>query len=785
MLDWLKAVGMCLIVYGHVAAGTTIVLTPPVYLKQFGVTMFLFATAYTLARETRSSGLVLFNRLFRMYLFAAGFAVVMSVATAMNGDGLALSNYFPLLGGANVLFDNFPANPTTWYVGTYLHFLVLWALILRRVNVRPWMVVAAVLVEIPVRMMLITVGGGYVAYMALTNWITVFLFGLMMGGSGSKTLPPRGAWKFVVALLAGLFVSGVAWQQLVRPTPTFPFMTIEGAGLAGLLLVSSAVSFIYFGVTWMAFQAARRAPAPVPVRFISRNSLVIFVFHMPLVFALQPWLVTQGLGYWPRVIITLLVMVPGLALLSEFLNAVLQPDVLRDRIWAFFTTERVSVSRSRRNFSVPVIAALIVGGTAAVAEAAPEQEQQASPAIFGQTPDTNRPITLINASVFSGTGESLVGDDGVNPSAVTQSTYMGLQTTGTFSRRNPNRMFSASAATAVRYFPSTSELITIDRSARVGLVTRIGTRGSFSASQSVQYSPYHQFGQPGSDPTEFEGQSPLSNADGALSVGRTSYDLGTAVGFERSFRRASLSLGYTSRLNLYSDPAENMSTHRAAVGFKLNLWRYAALVIGTASRFGQTGAEAPSTRTQDIDFGIDYNRALSFSRKTTVTFTTGTTVVSRSGTSADPLDIGRQFRMLANVGVSRAIGRYWEARVSYDRNLQFVDAFPDPFFTDGVITRLSGPISRRVNLLVQADYTAGKSVDAEAVELDKTFRGGRAQARVNVAVSRFWQLYAEYYYSENHLSVAALQALPDGLVPRKYARGLRVGLNLWAPKVHK
>jgi hypothetical protein len=775
---------MCLIVYGHTAAGTTIVLTPPVYLKQFGVTMFLFATAFTLARETRPSSVVVFNRLFRMFLYAGSFALVLTAVSAFAGEGPLLSNYLPLLGGANVFFDNFPANPTTWYVGTYLHFLLLWALVLRRVNVRPWLVVAACLaIEIPVRMLLITVGGGYVAYMALTNWITVFLFGLWMGASGSQRLRAGGGWIYVSALLVWLAASAFAWRAFINPSPTFPFQSIEGGGVLDLLLISASASLLYFGVTWFAFQAARRTPAPFPVRFISQNSLIIFILHMPLVTALHPWLVSLGFGYWQRELIQLLVMLPGLALVSEFLNAVVMPDVLRDRIWNYFSAARTAPARSARRAMVPVIALLVLGGGVGTATAG-EQEQATSPAIFGQTPDTNRPVTLVNASIFSGDGESLVGDDGISPAAVTRSYYMGLQTTATYSRRTTSRMFSASGATAVRYFPSTSNFITIDRSARVGLVQRIGTRGNFSATQSVQYSPFHQFGEfvgfggPNAD------EAPLANPDEALGVSRAQYDLGTAVGFDRTFRRASLSLGYTSRLNLSSDPGGNMTTHRAAVGVKFDLWRYASLVVGTASRFGNTGATSPPTRTQDIDLGIDYNRALTFSRKTTLNFRTGTAIVSRTGTSADPLELGRQFRFLANVGASRAIGRYWEARVSYDRNLQFVDAFPDPFFTDGVIGRISGPISRRVNLLVQADYTTGKAVDAEAVALDKTFRGGRAQARVNVAVSRFWQFYGEYYYSENHLSVGALQALPDGLIPRKYARGLRIGLNLWAPHVH-
>ena len=36
-VDWMKAAGMSLIVYGHVAHATTVPLTPPIYLKQFGV----------------------------------------------------------------------------------------------------------------------------------------------------------------------------------------------------------------------------------------------------------------------------------------------------------------------------------------------------------------------------------------------------------------------------------------------------------------------------------------------------------------------------------------------------------------------------------------------------------------------------------------------------------------------------------------------------------------------------------------------------------------------------
>jgi peptidoglycan/LPS O-acetylase OafA/YrhL len=331
VLDWLKALGMCLIVYGHVAAATVIADAPPVYVKQFGVAFFLFATAYTLARETRPSTHVLFNRLFRMYLFGIGLALLITVLSLITSGRWVLSNYLPFLGGANVVFDNFPANPTTWYIGTYLHFLVLWAVVLRRLRARAWMVFAAVAVEIPIRAALMMLGGGFVAYMSLANWVGTFMFGLVRGTAPSAKAAGSAA-PFVGLLAVGLLAAGVAGRR-AGLVPTFPFMTIEQAGFAGALLVSVAVSMLYFGVTALTFEAARRVRAPAPVRFISRNSLVIFLAHMPVMFLLHPWLVSLGLTYWSRVLIQMAVALVGLGLISEFVVAVLQPDRLRDRIW--------------------------------------------------------------------------------------------------------------------------------------------------------------------------------------------------------------------------------------------------------------------------------------------------------------------------------------------------------------------------------------------------------------------------------------------------------------------
>src|SRR5207249_1275004 len=108
---------------------------PPIYSKQLGVAFFLFASGYSPTAETREPWRVAFNRLFEIFLFGVPFAVLVSVLSFASGHSLQLSNYLPFLAGANVLVDNFPANPTTWYLGTYTQIVLLWTIVIRRIPV--------------------------------------------------------------------------------------------------------------------------------------------------------------------------------------------------------------------------------------------------------------------------------------------------------------------------------------------------------------------------------------------------------------------------------------------------------------------------------------------------------------------------------------------------------------------------------------------------------------------------------------------------------------------------
>jgi hypothetical protein len=328
-IDWMKAAGMFMIVFGHVVGGPVDYLTPPIYQKQLGVAFFLFVTGYTLARETRPTAQVVVQRLFEMVLVGGAFAVLATLASLMAGGRGQLSNYLPLLFGANVLFNSFPVNPTTWYIGTYIHLMVAWALVRR--HFRPtlaWVVVAAV-AEPLVRALLWDAAGSLVAYMALTNWMAVTLLGCYAGGRPRDApLPAWGTGLAAAAAAAPLLLAAVAPYD-----HEFPFRTWSADGPAARLVSSAGVTALYLGMTWLAFRLASRLSASRLVERLSSQTLIIFVAHMPLYYVLLAYV--GGWPRWQRAPLLLLVCYPGLALAGEMLHRLAPIGALRQRAVAW------------------------------------------------------------------------------------------------------------------------------------------------------------------------------------------------------------------------------------------------------------------------------------------------------------------------------------------------------------------------------------------------------------------------------------------------------------------
>jgi Acyltransferase family len=339
-VDWMKAIGLTLIVYGHVAHRSVVWVAPPIYLKQFGVTFFLFASGFTLVRETRPVWLVMYQRLFEVVLWGLACALTLSAIGALTGGSLQPSNYLPFAFGANILVNAFPANPTTWYIGTYIHVLLLWALVLHRVKVSLNLLAGALVAEILIRAVLLTTAGPYIAYMAISNWITVLLLGMFCGQKHERRQSPNLRFTFA---LAGCVAVWAAVMHRIAPLPTFPLMSFPLSPDANAVVVSISVSAVYLAVTWLTYESLNGVADNAAIRLVARNSVIVFVAHMPLYYATGPWVDGVAPSYWPRVALRLLMCLVGLSLLSEGLHRLVAVRQLRDRIASMFVDETARV----------------------------------------------------------------------------------------------------------------------------------------------------------------------------------------------------------------------------------------------------------------------------------------------------------------------------------------------------------------------------------------------------------------------------------------------------------
>jgi fucose 4-O-acetylase-like acetyltransferase len=337
-IDWMKAIGMLLIVIGHVVGSPYNLfnlVSQPIYTKQLGVCLFIFVMGWSLAHEHSTSFKVVFKRVFPIYFYGIIFALLLSSIFIFTKGDINESNYMPFILGVNVLFNYFPANPTTWYIGTYLHILLFWFFFIRGKPITKTHVIMGFMSEWIIRGALLHINQDFIAYMTLPNWLTVFLLG---GYLFSKT-DTRWQAKAVAIILLWSFALGV-WAS---PWNTFfmnskmPFRELSMSAEAGALwlnpLYSLLISLIYSVNTFVLFELLRRLPKFKVVEFFARNSLITFIIHMPLIYALDGVVYGWFDDVWARKLSLILIIFIGCALVSEFLQNRINVKYLQTKAW--------------------------------------------------------------------------------------------------------------------------------------------------------------------------------------------------------------------------------------------------------------------------------------------------------------------------------------------------------------------------------------------------------------------------------------------------------------------
>lgn len=333
--------------------------------------------------------------------------------------------------------------------------------------------------------------------------------------------------------------------------------------------------------------------------------------------------------------------------------------------------------------------------------------------------------------------------------------------------------FRLNAETAVRYYPQVGGLSTMNDSVDASFSTGLGRHTRLQMQESTATSPFYVVAF-FIDPLA-AGSLAAPATDSNYSTFRwKNTSLSHSVDLTREIgRRSTLTIQYGLR-NVKLDAATSR-TQSAGVTFLYRISRNATARAGYSQRLanyrGLLGTQQQRGRSHDLDLGIDYNRPLSFSRRMTLAF--------RSGSSIVPGKNGAQYDVLAAAALTRQIGRTWSTSLEYGRNLQFVDTFTQPLLADTVSIRAAGTLNRRLDLSV----SSGMSKGAVGFGIgDHAYASYNAAVRTRWTLNRFIAAYVEY--TDYRQLVGPDVQMTAGFGRSVNRREARVGLTTWASLLH-
>jgi hypothetical protein len=411
---------------------------------------------------------------------------------------------------------------------------------------------------------------------------------------------------------------------------------------------------------------------------------------------------------------------------------------------------------------------------AAAAEAQTTPAKRSTRGLFGRQDDQPRRPQTIDFTMTLSEGYDNTGNDQLAAGPLDASyrhtgVYSNLDAGFRYTRIRRERRLTVTTGSALRYYPAPYRLVLPNYQGALAFTSPLWRTGRLNVNQDFGYTPSYQlelFRTPMPDAT----QMPSVDASNSANWKQPAYAFASGIQFVQTLSaRSRLELAYDRRSVILSGVANDLTTEGGGIKFTHHLRRYAGFHAGIGSRVGaHIGSAVPNrVRTHDIDIGFDYDRPLSLARRTTLSVSSGSSLVPQDGRT--------YYRVTGNVSLAYQMGRTWTASLRYDRELQFIEAFPRPFFSDAIAVRLKSNPARRVDLQLSAAYSAGAIGVAGNDTGVETYTG---TAKVGISVNRHVALFSEYLYYHYRLGQQTLAAAFPAHLDRQTAR---IGLKLWFP----
>ena len=309
----------------------------------------------------------------------------------------------------------------------------------------------------------------------------------------------------------------------------------------------------------------------------------------------------------------------------------------------------------------------------------------------------------------------------------------------------------------------------------------VGRRTTLRGAQSVTFAPFFSFG-------TFAGLNTLAGSDQVNALDpefdfavypSLAFDYMVNAGVTRELsKRASLSFDYMWRYRDYRDQQADYADREIGGRFRYQLSRGLGAHMGYRfSKSNYVTVDGQQPIRHDLDVGLDYGygKGIALSRRTTFSFSSGSSILSDS--SGSRIRFNRQsIRLTGSAAIRYDIGRTWNARLAYHRGWDAVQGFANPFFTDTVSAGFGGSLSRRTTLGINSSYLHAS--------IFSTTRDDKQTSYVTTAMLRYSLTRRAYLYAQGNLyryEFSTAAALPLGLPEGLDRRSVRVGLSLGVP----
>ncbi len=348
-----------------------------------------------------------------------------------------------------------------------------------------------------------------------------------------------------------------------------------------------------------------------------------------------------------------------------------------------------------------------------------------------------------------------------------------------YARRGDRVAFGLDGDVAASRYPHRSDISKMYQ-AGGNLSARITSRTHAAIGAGITYAPQYRLGLFLSPDTPTGEANPFESVVPDFDLFRlTAYRSNVEASLSQDFgRRASLAGFYSVADVNYTDSEPDYRSYAAGIRFSNRLTQHLGYHLGysfSTANYSVIRTVSPR-RINNIDAGVDYGRALSFSRRTTLSFSTGSALVSANQSLSAADDRNFRYRLTGNATLRHEMGRTWTAALGYRRSVDWREAFAEPFLSDAVNATVGGLLSRRVRVRSGVDYAFGTVGFSGS---NNGYDSGSAYGSLQVAISRIFAVFSRYVYYRYHFDSGV--ALDPRFAPALDRQGVSVGLEASLP----